>query len=200
MGNINADAIPGFREALERERVVREHAFLGACEPIEGVSVVPLTLERLHVLMVARNCFVAKEPFKVGDVLQFLWVASPGWSYSKTDRDAFIAKYAEHVFTHFHQCVEGIKSMVTDTFMDVDRDGESGKISEPLTAWVAYYVLMAARETGWSRNTIFKDIPFTELIQYLRIADKLRGGTVNNPTSTAAKMAWLETLNRRGDN
>lgn len=198
MGNINADAIPGFTEALERERSVRERAFLGACEPIEGIPVVPLTLERLHVLMMAGNCFVRSGPFKVADVLQFLWVASPEWSYEKGARDSFIASYADTVFKRFHECVKAIKEMVNDTFVDVDKGPTSAnEVGEPLTAWVAYYVFMIAHETGWSRDDIYQRIPFTEIIQYLRLAEKMKGGTVNNPTSTAAKMAWLEELNRR---
>jgi DNA-binding phage protein len=194
VAKIHADRIPGFLEALARERTVREQAFLGYVEPILGIDLAPLTLERLNLLILAENRYLCGGEARIADVLQLLWICSKAFTFERKDRDKFIRRHAPAVLAENAKADAAILEYIGDAFLDVDPPG--GKlVHEPLAAWMAQHVFIVAKETGWSRDVIYRQLGFNEVMQYVRLAERHNGGTVLNPLSGEKKMRWLEGLN-----
>jgi hypothetical protein len=188
-----ADTIPGYAEALARERELRELAFCGACAPIAGVEVVPLTLRRLALLRLAHNPFVAGSgPIRAADAALFLWVVSSVFKPADTAaRDAFVKRIAA---LPTRDVQAGIYEYLHLAFFDLDAG--SNQTSAPIASFEASVVHTLAKEYGWTRDAIL-DLSLAEISQYLRLIDASRGSPVVNPTSDGVKMKWLESVNNR---
>jgi hypothetical protein len=79
-------AIPGYAEALIRERVVRDAAFLGITESVGPFEVVPMTLRHWMLLRTMGNPVVRQgegAPLPAPEQLRdFLWVVNPRFNPS----------------------------------------------------------------------------------------------------------------------
>lgn len=193
-----ADQIPGLAEALQRERELRELAFLGATEPIAGVPVIPLTLERLNLLMVSRNAYVTGGEPSAGHVAHFLWIVSRAFKpHDLQKRDVFIRSIAQ---IPLELADAGIRSYLEAALMDFVAGADAGGASStPVVCWLAALVDTIAREYHWSRQEILTT-PLAELAQYLRRIEQRQGGRPRNPISDAATAAWLRQVNAQASN
>src|SRR5262245_22397906 len=74
---MNVLEIPGYLQAVIRERVVRDAAFLGINETIAGFEVVPMTLRHYIILRVMGNPLIRENQTPAPeDVFNFLWLLS----------------------------------------------------------------------------------------------------------------------------
>ena len=71
--------IPGLKEAVEKERLIRDLPLLGDLELICGVDVQPMTLRHFVTLDVLGSPIINDEPYDIDDLLLFLWVISPAY-------------------------------------------------------------------------------------------------------------------------
>jgi hypothetical protein len=71
--------VPGYADAIARETLIRDAAFLGQHESIAGFEVVPITLRRYLLLSAAKNPLVAvrKTPVAPLELVAFLWALHP---------------------------------------------------------------------------------------------------------------------------
>src|SRR5438045_2376978 len=76
--------IPGFAEAVIKERLVRDAAFLGITESLGPFEVVPITLRRWIILRLVRNPLVTSGTPTPDDLVNFLWLLST--AFSPTDK------------------------------------------------------------------------------------------------------------------
>src|SRR5438045_9607240 len=73
--------IPGFAEAVIKERLVRDAAFIGITESLGPFEVVPLTLQHWIILRLVRNPLVMDGTPSPSDVVNFLWLLSTDFSH-----------------------------------------------------------------------------------------------------------------------
>ena len=76
------DEIPGYREAVMRERFARDAAFIHSPvaplnESIAGFTVAPLTLRHLLTLRISRSPLFGIAIPSPGQISAFLWLLSP---------------------------------------------------------------------------------------------------------------------------
>lgn len=190
------EQIPGLREAARRERELRERAFLGAVEPIAGIEMSPLTLERLNLLMLAGNAYVCGGAPTAGDAAAVLWVGSAAFRPGDLEaRDRFVRRIAR---LPVDEVEAGVLGYLDTALFDLvgDGAGASGKSSgrQPVVSWVASIVDTIASEYGWARRDIMT-CPLAELAQYLRRIELRQGGKPGNPLSDKAKTDWLAQQN-----
>jgi hypothetical protein len=185
------ESIPGYAEALARERELRELVFAEACAPIAGVEVTPLTLRKLAYLRIAGNRFVTGSgPVTAAHAVLFLWVASRAFvPFDLVARNKFINSASRLPASDVY---DGIRAYLADAFFDVD--GSDGDGSPPIASFEASVIDTIASAYGWTREAIL-DLSLPEVSQYLRLIDRRRGGVVTNPTSDRVKMKWLESMN-----
>lgn len=72
------DSIPGYWEAVAKEQILRDAAFLGLTESIaDGFEAVPLTMRHYLSLRAIRSPFLVGGTVAVSDVIAFLRVVAP---------------------------------------------------------------------------------------------------------------------------
>src|SRR5690349_17989316 len=83
------DQIPGYREAVEKEREIREMAFLDFPELICGIEVKPLSTWHLALLDTIHSPFLTGETeIVLADCAMFCWMVSPGYQLALKIREA----------------------------------------------------------------------------------------------------------------
>src|SRR5436190_22202349 len=75
--------IPGFAEAVIKERLVRNASFIGITESLGTFEVVPLTLRHWIILRLVRNPLVTSGTPSPDDIVNFLWLLSAGFSATR---------------------------------------------------------------------------------------------------------------------
>lgn len=68
---------PGYAEAVERERLIRDAAFLPVSESVGGFELRPLTLRTYLMLRLAGSPLLEGQTPSVVELAQFLWVLAP---------------------------------------------------------------------------------------------------------------------------
>lgn len=183
-----ADAIPGYREAVEREKFEREIAFLDIPETAGGVQLMPLTLRRVIALNVAGSPFVCGgQPTPVNTALT-LWALSPEYSPG--------ARFARWRFIRRCRRINYLKTIrdLDEYFDSAFADSPGGRpVSGPsYYSFSAAVVDVFAHEYGWSEVDVM-DIPFKRLWQYLKIIKRRSepGCILFNP-SDRVRGEWLK--------
>lgn len=190
--------IPGYAEAVQKERELRDAAFLDVPEFILGVSVKPLTLDHLIRLN------AVKSPFTIGgrlsietlpiDVCVFLWNISPEFreiADSGEQRKRDIAAHQRFVRSlrklDFLKAIAAIDAYIDAAFFDAPK-GTRGGIS--YYSWIASLILSVSKATNWDPEKI-RATPVKQLWQYLRAASSAK---LFNP-SDKIRADWLAKLN-----
>src|SRR4051812_43228765 len=95
MPKIDIWAIPHFTEAVDREQKLRDAAFIGLNEWVNGIESKPFTLAHYNLLAALESPFIVsgKQPTP-GDVAVFLWIISPHWREQRT----FLDRWAQRRF------------------------------------------------------------------------------------------------------
>ncbi len=186
---------PDYRQALDREELIRSAAFLGVTELICGVEVMPLTLEHLCRLQCVGSPFVSGGTPLPEDVAVFLWAVSPEYSQK--------ARFKRYLFCRkvrgikWAEGVEAINAYLNESFEDAPAEKSLG-FSAPYWSSYASIVALLAGEFGWTERDIIR-MPLKRIWQYVRIAKKQRNPdeTFTNKHSERVRRLCLDRLNNR---
>jgi len=188
--------IPGYREAVERENLIREVAFLDIPEFICGIEVLPLTPRHFLLLDAIGSVFVSGGVPSPEEVARFLWVVSPEFRTVKTWRDRrvrkrFVKRCRKVLWAD--ACIE-IDRYIDDAFQD-SPGHKSGQSGAGDWAWVAVMVDNIASEYHWSERDIL-NTPVKSLFQYSRLQTKRHNpNAILFNSSDRLKSEYLRNLN-----
>lgn len=188
--------IPGYKEAVQREALQREAAFVPVTESIQGVPVLPLTPLHYSMLDCAGSPFVTGGIPTPGDVIAFLWCVSPDYSPNGWLRRWRFARAARRL--PYSATVNAIGDYLTEAFADAPGVKAQG-FRPSYYSGTASMVDLLASQYGWPEDAILRT-PFKRLFQYARA---IRARHDDKPIffnpSDAVIAEWQEKdeLNRR---
>lgn len=217
--------IPGYKDALEREALVRDASFLPVTERVAGHELVPMTLRHFLILRVMRSPFLfggTPTPEQLG---AFLWLLSPHYSHRLTliarwHRSRIMRKLrklllpvaplwhtkrnsARHerriklALFRAYELVTGLRDYVEENLQDMQPHGTPvGSVLVEHYSDGAAICATFAREYGWSEEAVLS-LPMSRLLQYTKEI-RLHHGTKTplcNP-SDAVRAKWMEDQNR----
>jgi hypothetical protein len=163
------DEIPGLQTALDRERDLRDAAFLDLPAQICGVPVRRLTLRDLLTLC---SMGVPAMHGRIADpaqAAQTLWFLSVDFDPSdRAARDAFIARVAGLPYLGL---LVGIDTYLDEMLCDLPAASGSGAARVPTVSMIASVIDDIASEYGWDDEDIL-DKPVPRLAQYLRLIQR----------------------------
>lgn len=191
------DKIPGYRDALEREAVVRESAFVQEYEWIDDIRVRPLTLRKITFLtqlqLPAVECFAMSS----AEVAQFIWVVSEEFdSRSWFRRVAKRAQILTALFTTgAGKLFKGVEEYLNQSFQDAP--GAKEITTGQPTCWIAQRVHRIAAQYGWTINEIL-NLPVKTVLQLEReMAIEFGGKPIFINPSDSVRTEYLQSLNGR---
>lgn len=154
--------IPGYREAISKEREARDLVFLGVGQSLCGLEVNPLTPIALLRLDAVENAFaVGVEPSAV-DVAQFIWCVSPEYNpKARFKRWSTVRKLRR---VKLEDACREIDEYLKLSFMDAP--ARTNQAASSYTSWIASLVHRMASSYGWSQQQVL-DCPFRALWQYI---------------------------------
>lgn len=187
-----------FLAALDRERSLREEAYLGTPHNICGIPCRQITPRLLALLFRLKTPFLTGAEVTEEQTLQFLWCVDRNNPFrkersklfrpSKRQRfDDFIARGFD-----FDLAEQEIDQWLEDTFMDAPE----GKPSRPYVcsiAWMEYS--MAQKPFGWDYDTKTADVPVRRIYQLLRCRALENQLTITNRISDGLVQDALEEIN-----
>jgi hypothetical protein len=189
-----AETIPGYREAVEKERNNRDLAFCLLPIPVCGLLSHFLTPATYIRLWGCDNAFIHGREPTAEDVAMFLWFISPGYSIDAGERHRFIKHRVASL--NAQQVVGDIYAFLAVNFQD-SLGGDSGAegMRKSYTSGIASIVDVLASEYGWSDLAIL-NMPFPRIYQYLRRIQIRNnpGAPLFNP-SDAVLAKWLQSRN-----
>ncbi len=164
MSLIDLDAIPGYREACEKERENRNLAVLALTVPLCGVSAHQLMPRHVCLLTYCQNAFLGGgAPPQPEDIAFFLWAVSPDYCLDVKKRDRFIkAKVAN--LPYARSCRE-IFDYLDRAFQD--SPGRSGSGGTQYVAPVVFLIDLFASQYGWTDEKTMTT-PLAALFQYMK--------------------------------
>jgi len=202
--------VPGYWEAVEREQVARDTAFLCVSRQIHGFTVRPVTLRSYGELRLASSPFLP--PFRTPeaeDVVLFLWRCSPdftrqrtgmAWRRFKKQCQAFMPpveplfktakamrKFDERSFDALvilAKLTTDLRKFVEDQMLDKPQGGGTSGMPD-FCSDLASIVDRLAGNYGWKEEDIL-DLPLARVFQYVkccRVTDyiqNVRGGLKDN--------------------
>lgn len=204
------DEIPGYREALAKERMAREASFIDAADRVAGFHISPLTLRRyLSLRAMGQPLLCGGVPSPL-ELVQFLTFMHPGFSPGcRPPRGAhrlippvelpgfgLLARirrraYARAVYAYSIATV-AVQGWIEKQWADAGPGGGNVNEKEYWSGGCGL-IFQLARETGWSENDIL-DIPLPRLFQYRKIISKINNPSVPlfNP-SDRVPMQWIKS-------
>ena len=195
--------IPGYREALQRERHLRDTAFLGGFEIVCGVEVKPLSLRTLLLLEFAGNgyvnpCYFDNDNEALAHALQVIYFCQPSFKAPQTPKYHFWSEWIDAIKQNWflRKITKGkkadvllseIKDWIADAFMDAPSGQATGYQKQSYASYPAY-VLDLFGEAGlmFSEDQIM-DMPLKKLWQHWRVSvHRLHGAVLTNPSDEIA--------------
>lgn len=215
--------VPGYADAVERQDLVRDVAFLGLPERVCGVTVSPLTIRQLSWLQLIRSPFIGcgvalpqtatpREKTKrlTLDIAAFFKAIAPGRpNFMLVEPDQSLAKYLHAVGKlKLPAAVAGIREYVDEAFMDFPGHKESSQESfYSLGAALAHR--LAHHYPGLDPNPMnypsAVDLPLKAAFQLLKLIKQQQACEAGKPAmlfnglSDRAKTRWMNEQNK-GDN
>lgn len=177
-----------YLEAVQRESVIRETAFLGLPEKVGGFDLRPLSIKDFLTLSAVGSPFVVGGRIPLpGDAAVFLWHQSA--EYDPTDdsaRSAFYRRVAACPDTVFGEIFQYLRDAM------IDRPAVRGSSAGPeYYSWAASLVSVVAGQFGWTDEYIINR-PLKLLWQYakcIRVAQNPKAVLFNS--SDKAKAEWI---------
>lgn len=170
MPALDLNAIPGYREAVERENNVRDNAFLGIAEKICGIEVFSMTPRHFLILDGIGSPFVTGGSILPEEVVRFLWIMSPRFRIVRSFHD-WIARWrfaASCRKLNWETSIKAIFAYLEETFMDRPGANSASNSVGSNWSWLAAMVDAIARNYHWSEETIL-NTPLKRLFQYRKI-------------------------------
>lgn len=179
--------IPGYAEAVARERFLRAASFVVDREFIHGVRVLPLSIWHVMALDTIGSPFVTKaDGVTAEDVLNFLWIVSPKYNSNRLDRRWFWLTQVRRLDAA--ETIKAIVDYVSEAYGDAPGGGSSGPSYYSNAAGL---VDALASAYGWSEAEILR-LPLKRAFQYSKaISDRLNPNAVMWNPSDRIKGEWL---------
>ncbi len=195
--------IPGYREALQRERYLRDTAFLGGLELVCGVEVRPLSLRTLLLLEFAGNGYVNPCYFDSGTealahALQVLYYCQPEFKAPTSPRYSFWQSWMDGIRDYRFQrhvlktnqvdtITKEVRTWVLDSLMDAPV-GDSAAVGNQSYASHPVLIMDLFAEAGLPHTEEeMMTMPLKKLWQFVRIASRRCYGTkLTNPSDIVA--------------
>jgi hypothetical protein len=183
------DQIPGYREAVEREGLIRVLSYIPVSERICGIQVKPLTLEHVAMLEAIGSPFVSGGAVFPHDIAAALWILSRDY---KPDARWRRRRFLRHVGKiGFTELLSGLDQYIADAVQDSPPSSNSHRI--PICCNASAIIDRLASEYGWSEGEILR-IPLKRVFQYLKLQKQRAGGITFNP-SDKVRGKWLSEQN-----
>ncbi len=183
-----SNAIPGYEEAVAKERAARNGVYLGTPYSLCGFKVRNITPRILATLTEARTPFIfggkieSEAPF-----IQFILACQDAESRNMD------ATTEAAVLADLDEWEREIDEFVALTFLD-SQGGDSD--DAPIASAIANYEYRMSREPfRWDYETKTADTPIRRINQLIRCDDRYNGGAVMNPLSSKIEGDWLDGVN-----
>lgn len=194
--------IPGYEEAIEEERRIRENACLGDTVSICGIKINHVTPFLLARLFRMNTPFMAGGEYSDAETIRFLWAMSVDFCTDPDKREEFILESLKRLSEFgFDLAEDEIDSFLNDTFMDAPQGGGdyAPVVSSP--AWLVYK--MMCKPLRWTEEKSLHT-PIRRIYQYIRCHQLEKGHIIYNP-SDKLKADWSakirdEWLKSKGQN
>lgn len=212
--------IPGYREAVVKERQIRDAAFLPVNEKVAGFEVVPMTLQQFDTLRFVENSLLSSSAIPSPlEIVSFLWMLNPRYKVGVKPPPWFLKqcrffipptapllktklamviherKTAETIRNAIHVIAQ-CREYVEESTMDFPSGG--GKSVKSYYSDVAGLCHVFAREYGWTDEKTL-NTPIKRLLQFINAMKE--GGdkaSVSNPSDRILG-AWISEKNRRSN-
>lgn len=175
--------VPGLAELRAREHLNRAIGLVGMTRTLLGFEVCALTPQRRLALQLVRNAFatLGLEPL-VGDVSEFLWVASPLWRPSPGPLRRALGLLVQRRIARrvrrlaLAAAVREINIFLVEQLQDLPGLTRDGVDHSPWVHW-------ASAEASWWMST--HGLSFEEYLRtpYPILQQLRRGWEINNPTA-----------------
>lgn len=217
------DAEIQYRLAVERERFLRDAAFLPVTESIGPFEVVPMTLRHYLSLRLIRSPFITGETATPDDAANLLWQLSPRYSPSKPELKAGIVKrcqaYAfasppvlhlpwlmrrwedrcQRNWNRFQELLAEIQLYVRESIQD--RPPQTMERGQSYYSEAVGVIDTIAEEYGWEPDMIL-DMPIKVTFQIMKLIRTKRAAKAGeqkpmfNPSDILKPLLSNEALNR----
>ena len=160
-------AVPGFREAVQRQTDLRDDAFLEFTAIICGIEIRQMTPHDFLILDAANSPFLSGNAIELSDIARFLWILSPEYRPR--------AKWAQRRFGRVCRKINTVEAALQiDKYLEVtfqDSPGSSGGNRVSFAGWCAHLINYISSEYGWTRDEIMS-CPLRILYQLQRCIRK----------------------------
>lgn len=163
MAAFDKNSIPGYADAVARERKAREEAYLNLPHDVCGIQLKQITPYLYGLLSLERNPFVTGGTINEAAIAQFLWTLHIDFAVDSKKRDAFLKSLEDADWIGLQI---GIEELLDLTFLDAPYGG--GLNQSPLfcnMAWMEYR--LAAEPFRWARDTVLHS-PLRVIYQLMR--------------------------------
>jgi hypothetical protein len=165
-------------------------AFLPGNYVVGAIEFVELTLHRIIMLSMSGSPFWVGGRVSAGDIAHFLWITSPKFSTSETERNSFLGWAAKldavKALDSCHQYLDA---------MTADMPGGKGAPGASPVSWVASIVDALASQYGWRVWEII-EMPCRQIWQLLRcIRLRLDPNAIFINRADKLKQQWLDQRN-----
>ncbi len=194
---------PKWLAAVQREREIRESAYLGLRTPIgvtpdepEGVlSLAPLTLRQQIFLFAARNPIVAGLPATEADAGMFLWALHPEFSPTNLEGRVAYKTALQSANLPWEIVVADLRTYYVEQTLDSPRPKaqKSAESQAPAVCGAAFYVTEMSKEAGGCTREYILDSPIACLNQERRgfRMQRPRHGIIGGALSNAVEAEIL---------
>lgn len=211
--------IPGYAEAVLKERLVRDAAFLGITESIGPFEVTPLTLRQWIILRLSNNPLMFGGTPSPTDLINFLWLLSTDYTPNARHRKAFERRCQRLFFPPRYlailntwrarkkhelkkekkmleaaKIIDAARAFMDETLQDRPPVPKTLGFEADYFSDGAYFCAVFGREFGWSQEEVLHT-PLKRLFQYLNEMKHYHRSPVPlcNP-SDRIKSSWLKGL------
>ena len=212
---------PGYAEASERERLVRDASFLELTESVGGFELKPMSLRAYLVLRLVRSPILYGETPTVKEMEQFLWVLSPDWTpdLKSRARRMFFERFRQfeppprpwlrtaramrrwelrrdQVIAYGEKLIAEVREFMAETMLDRPGRSSGGPAPSYYSDACFWWGQLGRRGYPMTREQVL-DTPLKILFQCIREATEAEGGRVSNASSAAAISEELKRLNEK---
>lgn len=214
--------VPGLADAVEHSRLVREVAFLDVTETVSGFELLPMTVNHLTLLTVARSPLLGGGTPSPAQLAQFIWILSPthtpikGAAHQRFLRRCrvFVPVAAPVLFRKWRmkswqkrnsdklkiaaKLIDACRAYVFESFQDRPPHSVKKHGSKPdCYSDACWFCASLGREYGWSEADV-RAMPLKRVFQYVNEIKLYHDpkAVVRDPNA-AITGKYLEDLNRK---
>jgi hypothetical protein len=201
---IDLNQVEGYADAVERQDLLRDMAFLGVPETLCGIAVAPMTFRHLLWLQTIRSPFIGlsslEEKTAHLDVAAFFKtlapLARPSFMMPKSPELAAFMKSVGKI--KLPNALKGVREFVADTFMDAPGGGEGGNAASYFSVGAAAVHRLCSKYGGIDPNPMnypsAVDMPLKAAFQLFKCLKREENpkAILFNGLSDKIKSRWIE--------